>query len=333
MDCTKIGVIHLNQIGDLLFSLPLLKTLRDTYPDALIHSIVRQNLTGLLSDSPYVDSILERGKTLSSTFELLQTIRKNRYDLLISLSSSEACLTLTALSRAKVKAGFSHFPMDLFLDIKETIEGHNSWFNNRKLLKQLHINVTKNDYVGLLNIRSDLSNSTDQSTRYVVLSPGASRRRHMKTWDNTKFARLILLLSKHYNLKPVLIGGRDNREDNQQIIDSAQAEGKITTIDNITEASLLSIASIIQHAQLFVGIDSGFMHVASSFDIPVVALFGPTDPFYVGPQNKRSVVVREESMKCVPCYLQNCEHKNCMQNLSVESVFQACQKLLSQTNS
>ena len=330
MDYTKIGVIHLNQIGDLVFSLPLLKALRDTYPDALIHSIVRQNLTGLLSDSPYVDSILERGKTLSSTFELLQNIRKNRYDLLISLSSSEACLTLTALSRAKVKVGFSHFPMDLFLDIKETIEGHNSWFNNRKLLNQLQINVTKNDYVGLLNIRSDLSNTTDQSTRYVVISPGASRRRHMKAWDNTKFARLILLLSRHYNLKPVLIGGKDNREDNQHIIDSAKAEGAITDIENITEASLLSIASIIQHAQLFVGIDSGFMHVASSFDIPVVALFGPTDPLYVGPQNKRSVVVREESMECVPCYLQNCEHTDCMQNLSVETVFRACESLLSQ---
>ena len=163
MDYTKIGVIHLNQIGDLLFSLPLLKALRDTYPDALIHSIVRQNLTGLLSDSPYVDSILDRGKTLSSTFELLQTIRKNRYDLLLSLSSSEACLTLTALSRAKIKAGFSHFPMDLFLDIKETIEGHNSWFNNRKLLNQLEVKVTKNDYVGLLNIHSDHSNNADQN--------------------------------------------------------------------------------------------------------------------------------------------------------------------------
>ena len=333
MDFTKIGVIHLNQIGDLLFSLPLLKALRDTYPDALIHSIVRKNLTGLLSDSPYVDSILERGKTLSSTVELLQDIRKNRYDLLISLSSSEACLTLTALSKAKVKAGFKHFPMDLFLDIKETIEGHNSWFNNRKLLNQLQVNVTKNDYVGLLNIRSDRSNSADHSTRYAVLSPGASRRRHMKTWDNTNFAKLILLLSRHFNLKPVLIGGKDNRDDNKQIIDIAKTEGKITDIDNITEASLRSIAQVIEHAQLFVGIDSGFMHVASSFDIPVVALFGPTDPIYVGPQNKRSMVVREESMECVPCYLHNCEHINCMVNLSVERVFQACEKLLTQAPS
>ena len=330
MDCTKIGVIHLNQIGDLLFSLPLLKALKDRYPHASIHSILKQNLTDLLSDSPYVDTILERGKTLSNTLELLQTIRKNRYDLLISLSRSEECLLLTALSKAKVKAGFAHFPLDLFLDIKETVEGHNSWFNNRKLLKQLQVNVTKNDYVGLFNIRSDQSGGLPYENRYVVISPGASRRRHMKTWNNTNFARLILLLHKHFELRPVLIGGRDNHQDNQEIIEIVKADGKITDIDNITEASLRSIAQVIQQAHLFVGIDSGFMHIASSFDLPVVGLFGPTDPFYVGPQNKRSMVVREESMECVPCYLQNCEHKNCMVNLSVERVFQACEKLMTQ---
>ena len=54
MDFTKIAVIHLNQIGDLLFSLPLLKALRDAYPHATIHSILKPNLKDLLSDSPYV---------------------------------------------------------------------------------------------------------------------------------------------------------------------------------------------------------------------------------------------------------------------------------------
>jgi ADP-heptose:LPS heptosyltransferase len=150
----------------------------------------------------------------------------------------------------------------------------------------------------------------------------------MKTWENTNFARLILLLHRHFDLVPVLIGGKDNREDNQNIIEIAQTEGQIAAVDNLTEESLGSIASVIQHADLFVGIDSGFMHMASSFDLPVVALFGPTDPFYVGPQNKRSIVVRKESMECVPCYLQNCEHKNCMVNLSVDTVFKACEKLM-----
>ena len=330
MNVAKIGVIHLNQIGDLLFSLPLLKALRDAYPKAVIHSILRRNLIGLLSDSPYVDSIVERGKTFTETFYLLRAIRKQQYDLLISLSSSEACLTLAGLSKAKIKAGFSLFPMDLFLDIKERIEGHNSWLNNRKLLDRLKVEVTKNDYVGLLTLGSENSNSVDPNGRYVVISPGASRRRQMKTWGNTNFARLIILLYKHFDLTPVLIGGMDNREDNKKIIETVTAEGPITRIDNLTEESLRNISLVIKQAQLFVGIDSCFMHVASSLDIPVVALFGPTDPFYVGPQNQRSIVVREELLECIPCYLQNCEHRNCMKNLSVETVFNACKTLLLQ---
>jgi ADP-heptose:LPS heptosyltransferase len=330
MNVAKIGVIHLNQIGDLLFSLPLLKALKDAYPKAVIHSILRRNLIDLLSGSPYVDSILERGKTLTDTFHLLQNIRKQQYDLLITLSSSEACLTLAAFSKAKIKAGFSHFPLDLFLDIKEDIEGHNSWLNNRKLLDRLKVDVTKNDYVGLLILDSENSKSVDPHKRYVVISPGASRRRQMKTWDNTNFARLILLLYKHFDLTPVLIGGMDNKDDNKQIIETVTAEGSLTLIDNLTEESLRTIALVIKHAKLFVGIDSGFMHVASSLEIPVVALFGPTDPFYVGPQNQRSIVVRDQKLDCIPCYLQNCEHRNCMKNLPVETVFNACTTLLEQ---
>jgi ADP-heptose:LPS heptosyltransferase len=70
------------------------------------------------------------------------------------------------------------------------------------------------------------------------------------------------------------------------------------------------------------------MHLASSLDIPVVGLFGPTDPFYVGPQNEKSIVVKNETLECVPCYLKDCEHRNCMRLLSVQSVMDACEKLV-----
>ena len=53
MDCKKICILHLNQIGDLVFSLPLLKSLRDQFPQAVIHSIVKPYLAELLKDSPY----------------------------------------------------------------------------------------------------------------------------------------------------------------------------------------------------------------------------------------------------------------------------------------
>jgi ADP-heptose:LPS heptosyltransferase len=334
MSFNKICIIHLNQIGDLVFSLPLLKALREKFPDASIHSVVKPHLKGLLNASPYVDSIIPRESGLKAKCELLKNIRKNRYDLLISLAKSEECLMLTALSKARVKVGFSHFPWDFCLDIKDTIEGHNSWYNNAKLLKRLNVNISKNDYVGILKIDK---NETELSLpkKFVIISPGASHRRLSKTWEQEKFASLILLLKGKYDLTPVLIGGKDNQDYNRTIIESVKEKVPGSDIDtfNLTGDGLRSLCSVIKDASLFVGIDSGFMHLASSLDILVVGLFGPTDPFYVGPQNQRSIVVRKEGMECMPCYLKPCEHRDCMRKLKVSKVFNACEQLLRQSSS
>jgi ADP-heptose:LPS heptosyltransferase len=93
------------------------------------------------------------------------------------------------------------------------------------------------------------------------------------------------------------------------------------------KTDLLELCHLLKQASLFVGVDSGIMHLASSFDIPVVGIFGPTDPFYVGPQNKKSLVVREE-MECSPCHLKGCEERTCMRRLDVKKVMEACDHLI-----
>jgi len=326
----KICIVHLNQIGDLIFSLPLLKALRENHPDAAIHSLVKPYLQELLVESPFVDRVIPRKSGLTAKIKLLKNIRKNNYDLLISLARSEECLMLTALSRAKIKAGFSYFPWDWCLNIKENIEGHNSWYNNVKLLKRLNVTVAKKNYVGLLNVNTSRSNLS-LPKKFVIISPGTSKRRLTKTWQKEKFAELMLLLKEKYGFSAVLVGGMDNQEYNSEIIrilEKKDREKDMDFLDLTGKISLGSLCSVIKGASLFVGIDSGVMHMASCLDIPVVGLFGPTDPFYVGPQNKKSIVVREESMECVPCYLRDCKHRDCMKKLSVSKVFEACKKLL-----
>jgi ADP-heptose:LPS heptosyltransferase len=330
MSVKKICIVHLNQIGDLIFSLPLLKALRENHPDASIHSLVKPYLKELLVDSPFVDMVIPRKSGPTAQFKLLKNIRKNNYDLMISLARSEECLMLTALSGAKIKAGFAYFPWDLCLNTKENIEGHNSWFNNAKLLKRLNVTVTKTDYVGLLNVNK---NKPDPSLpeKFVIISSGTSKRRHTKTWQKEKFAELILLLKEKYGLSAVLVGGEDTQEYNGEIIRNLKKKNRgkdIDLLDLTGKIGLGDLCSVIKEASLFVGIDSGVMHMASCLDIPVVGLFGPTDPFYVGPQNKKSIVVREDSMECVPCYLKDCKHRDCMKKLSVSKVFDACEQLL-----
>ena len=332
MNVKKICIVHLNQIGDLIFSLPLLKALRENHPDASIHSLVKPYLQELLVDSPFVDRVIPRKRGLIAKFKLLKNVRKNNYDLMISLARSEECLMLTALSGAKIKAGFAYFPWDLCLNTKENIEGHNSWFNNAKLLKRLNVTVTKTDYVGLLNVNK---NKPDPSLpeKFVIISSGTSKRRHTKTWQKEKFAELILLLKEKYGLSAVLVGGEDTQEYNGEIIRNLKKKDRgkdIDLLDLTGKIGLGDLCSVIKEASLFVGIDSGVMHMASCLDIPVVGLFGPTDPFYVGPQNKKSIVVREDSMECVPCYLKDCKHRDCMRKLDVSKVFDACKELLIQ---
>jgi lipopolysaccharide heptosyltransferase II len=338
MEFKKICVIHLNQIGDLLFSLPFLKALKESTPSTVLHSVIRPHLKDLLVHSPFVDQLLIREKGVKNMFILLGQLRKNSYDLLITLSRSEECFFLTNFSGARVKAGFMHFPWDFGLDLKEKMEGPPSASNNFRLLRRLNVEADKNDYVGLIHIPFDKNSRGSEcdtfsksSGKYVVISPGTSARRRIKTWEEEKFGNLILQLNERHGLNPVLVGGEDTREVSEKIIAIVRAKDKgkrMNHIQNLVgKTNLKDLCHLLKEASLFVGVDSGVMHLASAFDIPVVGIFGPTDPSYVGPQNRRSRVVREE-MECSPCYLKGCDERPCMKNLDVQKVLEACEELL-----
>lgn len=329
----KICVVHLNQIGDLVFSLPLLKSLRDSYPDAEIHSVIKPGIATLLKGSPFVDRFIPKPGKARETLALMRSLRQNAYDLLITLARSEEAFLLTAWSGAKLKAGFRRFPWDRCLDVKGTVEGHNSPFNNARLLGRLGIPVTAPAYVGLLPVSPDEC-PVSVPGPYVVISAGASPRRLIKAWDEEKFAGLIVELHARHGLTPVLVGAGDTVESNGKIKASVKADPRGTGIevhDLTGTLSLRALTALLMRSSLFVGIDSGVMHLASASDVPVVGLFGPTDPFYVGPQNARSVVV-SHPMDCMPCYLKkSCDDARCMRELSTDKVLEACTKLLDTT--
>ncbi|HON38509.1 MAG TPA: glycosyltransferase family 9 protein [Deltaproteobacteria bacterium] len=327
----KICVIHLNQIGDLVFSLPLLKSLRDRYPDALIHSVVKPPLNELLRGSPLVDEVLPKPGRLGGKIRLVKTLRAQGYDLLICLARSEEAFLLTALSGARTRAGFERFPWDRVLHVREVIVGHNCWRNNARLIQRLGISPTVEGYVGLLPVESREC-GIEVPENYVVISAGASPRRLAKAWDEEKFSHLAVRLHERYGLTPVLVGAGDTRESNELIAHgiSTLAESRGTPVLDLTgRLGLRELTALLMRARLFVGIDSGVMHLASAVDIPVVALFGPTDPAFVGPQNSRSRVVRHE-MPCMPCYLNTTcgDAVDCMRRLQVDEVMDACTRLM-----
>jgi ADP-heptose:LPS heptosyltransferase len=327
----SICIIHLNQIGDFVFSLPLLKALHERYPHAAIDSVIRPSLQELFTAVPWVTRTLIRTRGFAEKISLLGSIRRSRYDLLISLPRSEEAMLIAAASGARIKAGFVRRSWNRFLNVSVPLHGHNSWRNNAALLHRLGVPVKKNDYVGLLDVDEDIY-SLELPDEYVVISPATSARRTAKSWLPEKFAAVMRQIYGRWGLTPVLVGSPADSPANSIIQERAEkpspGEPPAPVINLTGRIGLRTLCAVLKKARLFVGIDSGVMHLASCADIPVVALFGPTDPYYVGPQNNQSRIIKDTALDCVPCYLKKCRERACMKNITARAVIGACEELL-----
>ncbi len=88
------------------------------------------------------------------------------------------------------------------------------------------------------------------------------------------------------------------------------------------ELSLIESAALIKESSLYIGVDTGPMHMAALAGIPVVVLFGPTNPELVGPYKVPSKVVRNETLDCLVCRKRSCEELICMHSISVDHVYE-----------
>ena len=95
------------------------------------------------------------------------------------------------------------------------------------------------------------------------------------------------------------------------------------------QTDLRRLASLISQSKLFVTNDSGPMHIANALGVPVIAIFGPTDPGTTGPFQDPAVVIKKDTV-CWPCSYRDCpfDHR-CMTAIAPEEIFAACQRFLS----
>jgi ADP-heptose:LPS heptosyltransferase len=94
------------------------------------------------------------------------------------------------------------------------------------------------------------------------------------------------------------------------------------------ELDLAGSAALLKRSALYIGLDSGPMHMAALAGVPVVALFGPTHPERVAPYLVEHRIVRDTSLSCLGCRKRACAHLSCMEGISVEMVAAAARQLL-----
>jgi heptosyltransferase-3 len=256
---SRIAVIRLRSLGDCVLSTPALALLKQHRPDLKLSVIVEPRFADIFSGNPDVDELRDS---------------MTRADLVINLHGGTRSMILTALSRAKLRAGFAHHRYSFVYSNKiptaQQILG---------IARRVHTAEHLASAMFWLGVpqqpipRAKLFADPPPTRRpYAVIHPFAARPD--KTWPADRFIEV----ARQLPLDPIFLAGPTDDVTPFKNFETSREPLKITK-------------SLISGASLFIGNDSGPAHIAAAFGIPVVVLFGPSDPVTWSPWQTESQVL------------------------------------------
>ena len=334
----RVLVFHLNQIGDLMFTLPALKALREAYPAAHITSVVRPYLAGLLSESGFVDEVHQRPPgPLHTAVGLGMDLRRHNPDLAVAFSQSATMALCARISGARHRVGYVDSQFPRLLTHRIQVRGIPSPEKVMRLVRGIGLEPDKTDYVGLVPLSSQDRDHADQLLAdadlwgdgpLIALAPGESSNRPYKAWTTAGFMDVAHRLQRDQFARLVVVGSESDRMLGYDILGPVGTRQRCNLAGRTTPSQL---AALLAKCDLLIGIDSGPMHVAAAMGRPVVALFGPTDPRRTGPQGEGHEVIFHEQdcwRPCVHPVTPNCGHRNCMMAITPNEVMAAALRIL-----
>lgn len=333
----NILVIKLRYIGDVLLATPVLRSLKSAYPRATLTVVVNPGTEEMLANHPDVSEVLvlPRGSWLSQ-LRFLYELRRRRFDCVLDLTDGDRAALLAWFCGAPVRVGFNderRWRGILYTQIARPPAGGHRIEHDLSILHPLGVSpitniptltISDNDDRGAERILHEAGVSQQATEgRLVMLQPAA--RYWFKAWPEDRFAILADRLTTVQGCH-VLIGGSPQDRELAERICRGTRTG-CTVIAGRT--TLLEYAAILKRCVLFVGNDSGAMHMAAAMGTPLVALFGPSDPGEWGPRGGPAHAIYK-GLDCRACFHPTCRRgaENCMQLITVDEVYAAALRMM-----
>ncbi len=321
-------------MGDIIHALPVLATLRKHYPKAEITWIVKNKFSDLLAGNPDLTEIISFDN--NGFFQLIKILRKKKFDIALDLQGLFRSGILAYFSKASHKIGFSRINSRelscMFYNHRVTPpqKAVHVVDKNLSLLEPLGISEYIYDFkihisTQDLNFAKEffvLKKLVQGKDKIIMLNPGAGWP--TKRWPAKNFLRLADKLTKHSNANAKVIMSWGPQE--KEIIENIKTSTN-NSIIVMPQSSIKQLAAIIKSCDLFVGSDTGPTHLAAALEVPVVGLYGPSDPERNGPYGTKNIIIQKD-IPCISCWKRKCAKIDCMKNISVDEVFEACIKLL-----
>ena len=328
----KILVIRVDGIGDLLNSTPAISLLRENYPSAEITVLARPLNAPVLIGNPDVDRILTFARdgecrSLKARLQFYRKLRREQFQLVVAMQTAMwshlvAFLsgaphrlgryqkrfrsTLTHAWHGKYPKGETH-EVDRNLELVRLICEGEGTRSLKFYLSPDEITEAKN-HLASLEIEADAF--------LIGIHPGGSS--FDKRWPEKRYAELADRLAQQYNATVLLLHGPGEAALARNIQQAMQSPAIVHAPETIRE-----LGALLSCCNLVVCNDSGPMHLAAALDVPMVAIFGPTDHVAWHPLSENASIVRRD-MPCWPCSAHKCKIGwECTKKLPVEPVWDA----------
>ena len=320
----NILVFSFSFIGDATLSTAVINPLRRHFPETRISFLVGARAFNLLAGDPGIDHVVvydNRGKHAGwrGKYQLISSLRRKQFDLVINLRDSLwSRFVGGAHWGVKSRSGESH-AVTRYL---EALQRHGvDTVGARPQLKFTCREMEARDQF--------LSDNNITCNRPIVgIHPGGNWR--YKLWQPTNFARIADLLCDKWNAQILLFAGPDESSLQAQVVDSV----KLATVV-VKNQSLRQVAALIEACHVYLGNDTGPMHIAAAVGTSVVAIFGSTNHHRSGPYGAEHSVVRSElDLGCNPCHPGKnpggCGAESCavIDAVTVQQVFQQLTKCM-----
>lgn len=289
----RILLIKLRHHGDMLLTTPVIDSLRQKWPDAQIDVLLYEETRDMLGAHSAIGTIygidrkwkqLGTLKHLQKEWQLLRALRAQRYQVVINLADQWRSAIVTRFTGAPVRLGFAFNKRDnafwRFCHSQlVSVANHHAQHTVEQNLSILSpLPVTPQPAVTMSYTADDWHHAQQKLMQkgvgdsYIVIQP--TSRWFYKCWDENKMAQTITALQQDGHTV-VLTAGPDKKE--LEMIDRILAASPQTGVVSLAgQLTLRQLASLIDHARLFLGVDSVPMHMAAALQTPCIALFGPS---------------------------------------------------------
>ena len=305
----KFLIIQTAFTGDVILATSVVEKLHQYFPEAEIDFLLRKGNESLFDRHPFIHEVITWDKKQNKFSNLLKTIsktRKNRYDYVINLHRFASSGLITALSGAKEKIGFDKNPLSFLFSKKinhEIGNGKHEIERNHELIKYLTDDVPARTklYPSEKDFETVLKIGKSEIRKYICIAPASVW--FTKQFPKEKWVELINILPN--DLLVYLIGSKEDISLCNSIKSEIQNPKSKIVINLAGHLSFLESAALMKGAAMNYVNDSAPLHIASSVNAPVTAIFCSTVPaFGFGPLSDHSKIVETKiKLDCKPCGL------------------------------